>query len=230
MGARWWRGSSCAARPPTTRSPSEYLQMAMDTGLIHGESVLLIDLATCTRCDECVRGCADAHGGEPRFIREGEQVPQLAGPDRLLPVHRPRLHDGLPDRRDHPRGRARSRSRSTRATCIGCAQLRRALSVGQHRDGRDRRSSARTASPSSSPPSATCASAGPRARPASRCARTAPRCASPSRTWSASPRRCGDGAPAMSAAPGRCGPSSRATCSSPLAAASRCSLVYARGR
>jgi CRP-like cAMP-binding protein/Fe-S-cluster-containing hydrogenase component 2 len=56
------------ARDPTS---SEYLQMAMDTGLIHGESVLLIDLATCTRCDECVRGCADAHGGEPRFIREG---------------------------------------------------------------------------------------------------------------------------------------------------------------
>jgi len=59
-----------AARNPVS---SEYLQMAMDTGLIHGESVLLIDLSTCTRCDECVRGCADAHGGEPRFIREGQK-------------------------------------------------------------------------------------------------------------------------------------------------------------
>jgi CRP-like cAMP-binding protein/Fe-S-cluster-containing hydrogenase component 2 len=57
-------------RKPTS---SEYVQMAMETGLIHGESVLLIDLSTCTRCDECVRGCADAHGGEPRFIREGEK-------------------------------------------------------------------------------------------------------------------------------------------------------------
>jgi len=61
---------AAAARNPV---PSEYLQMAMDTGLIHGESVLLIDLSTCTRCDECVRGCADAHGGEPRFIREGQK-------------------------------------------------------------------------------------------------------------------------------------------------------------
>jgi CRP-like cAMP-binding protein/Fe-S-cluster-containing hydrogenase component 2 len=52
---------------------AEYVQMAMETGLIHGESVLLIDLSTCTRCDECVRGCADAHGGEPRFIREGQK-------------------------------------------------------------------------------------------------------------------------------------------------------------
>ena len=57
-------------RKPTS---SEYVQMAMETGLIHGESVLLIDLSTCTRCDECVRRCADAHGGEPRFIREGEK-------------------------------------------------------------------------------------------------------------------------------------------------------------
>jgi Fe-S-cluster-containing hydrogenase component 2 len=45
--------------------------MAMDTGLIHGESVLLIDLSTCTRCDDCVRACADTHGGTPRFVREG---------------------------------------------------------------------------------------------------------------------------------------------------------------
>jgi Fe-S-cluster-containing hydrogenase component 2/CRP-like cAMP-binding protein len=62
------RGAS--ARAPVS---SEYVQMAMETGLIHGESVLLIDLSTCTRCDECVRGCANAHGGEPRFIREGER-------------------------------------------------------------------------------------------------------------------------------------------------------------
>jgi CRP-like cAMP-binding protein/Fe-S-cluster-containing hydrogenase component 2 len=50
---------------------AEYLQMAMETGLIHGESVLLIDLETCTRCDDCVRACAETHDGTPRFIREG---------------------------------------------------------------------------------------------------------------------------------------------------------------
>jgi CRP-like cAMP-binding protein/Fe-S-cluster-containing dehydrogenase component len=62
-------------RGAVSRNPTsaEYVQMAMDTGLIHGESVLLIDLSTCTRCDECVRGCSDAHGGMPRFIREGQK-------------------------------------------------------------------------------------------------------------------------------------------------------------
>ncbi len=63
------------SRGAAARNPAafEQVQMAMDSGLIHGESVLLIDLATCTRCDECVRGCADTHGGVPRFVREGER-------------------------------------------------------------------------------------------------------------------------------------------------------------
>jgi CRP-like cAMP-binding protein/Fe-S-cluster-containing hydrogenase component 2 len=53
---------------------ADHIQVAMDTGLIHGESVLLIDLTTCVHCDECVRGCAEAHAGVPRFVREGERL------------------------------------------------------------------------------------------------------------------------------------------------------------
>jgi Fe-S-cluster-containing hydrogenase component 2/CRP-like cAMP-binding protein len=69
-------------RGVVSRNPlmSQYLQMAMDTGLIHGESVLLIDLSTCTRCDDCVRACADTHGGTPRFIREGTRYQHWSVP------------------------------------------------------------------------------------------------------------------------------------------------------
>ena len=93
---------------------SEYLQMAVDTGLIHGESVLLIDLSTLhalRRLRARVRRHARRHAAlRPR----GVQVPQLAGPDRLLPVHRSGLHDRLPDRRHHAAASGRPRSRSTR--------------------------------------------------------------------------------------------------------------------
>jgi Fe-S-cluster-containing dehydrogenase component/CRP-like cAMP-binding protein len=38
---------------------------------INGTKTMLIDLARCVRCDECVRACAATHDGNPRFIRTG---------------------------------------------------------------------------------------------------------------------------------------------------------------
>ena len=40
---------------------------------MQGNSILVMDLDVCTRCDDCVRGCASTHGGRPRFVREGEK-------------------------------------------------------------------------------------------------------------------------------------------------------------
>ncbi len=56
---------------------SEFLQTALDQGLVQGNSILVIDLDNCTRCDDCVRACADTHEGRPRFLREGEKVGNL---------------------------------------------------------------------------------------------------------------------------------------------------------
>jgi CRP-like cAMP-binding protein/Pyruvate/2-oxoacid:ferredoxin oxidoreductase delta subunit len=53
---------------------SEFIDTALNTGLVEGNSVLVIDLSVCTRCDDCVRGCASTHGGIPRFIREGDRI------------------------------------------------------------------------------------------------------------------------------------------------------------
>jgi CRP-like cAMP-binding protein/Fe-S-cluster-containing hydrogenase component 2 len=58
-------------------SQSEFIQAAMEKGLVQGSSILLIDLDTCTRCDDCVRGCAETHGGRPRFVREGDKYENL---------------------------------------------------------------------------------------------------------------------------------------------------------
>jgi CRP-like cAMP-binding protein/ferredoxin len=40
-------------------------------GLMEAQSLLLLDLESCTRCDACVRACADAHEGITRLVREG---------------------------------------------------------------------------------------------------------------------------------------------------------------
>jgi Fe-S-cluster-containing hydrogenase component 2/CRP-like cAMP-binding protein len=43
----------------------------VDQGLYNAQSLLVLDLEKCTRCDECAKACADAHGGVTRLIREG---------------------------------------------------------------------------------------------------------------------------------------------------------------
>ncbi|MGE3809096.1 MAG: cyclic nucleotide-binding domain-containing protein, partial [Gemmataceae bacterium] len=40
-------------------------------GLMNAQSLLVLDLERCTRCDECTKSCADAHDGVTRLIREG---------------------------------------------------------------------------------------------------------------------------------------------------------------
>jgi Fe-S-cluster-containing hydrogenase component 2/CRP-like cAMP-binding protein len=40
-------------------------------GLYNAQSLLVLDLESCTRCDECTKACADAHDGDTRLIREG---------------------------------------------------------------------------------------------------------------------------------------------------------------
>ncbi|GIW80886.1 MAG: hypothetical protein KatS3mg105_2693 [Gemmatales bacterium] len=46
---------------------SEFLSQ----GLMNAQSLLVLDLERCTRCDECTKACADAHDGVTRLVREG---------------------------------------------------------------------------------------------------------------------------------------------------------------
>jgi Fe-S-cluster-containing hydrogenase component 2 len=59
--------------------PSELMKEYVDQGLYEARSVLVLDLDSCTRCDECTRGCVQRHGTEShgvpmaRMLRDGKR-------------------------------------------------------------------------------------------------------------------------------------------------------------
>jgi CRP-like cAMP-binding protein/Fe-S-cluster-containing hydrogenase component 2 len=59
------------------RGVSADLESFLSQGLMGAQNLLLLDLEKCTRCDECVRGCASAHGGVTRLIRDGLRFDQF---------------------------------------------------------------------------------------------------------------------------------------------------------
>src|SRR5713101_2326149 len=55
---------------------SVQLEQFLSQGLMEAQSLLILDLDRCTRCEACVRACADAHDGVTRLIREGLRFEQ----------------------------------------------------------------------------------------------------------------------------------------------------------
>jgi CRP-like cAMP-binding protein/Fe-S-cluster-containing dehydrogenase component len=43
----------------------------LSQGLMEAQSLLILDLQNCTRCDACVNACAEAHDGVTRLVRDG---------------------------------------------------------------------------------------------------------------------------------------------------------------
>jgi CRP-like cAMP-binding protein/Fe-S-cluster-containing hydrogenase component 2 len=58
-------------RQRLARATDVPLDTFLAQGLMEAQSLLVLDLEKCTRCDACVRACADAHDGVTRLIREG---------------------------------------------------------------------------------------------------------------------------------------------------------------
>jgi CRP-like cAMP-binding protein len=58
-------------REQLTMLQSVPLDQFLAQGLMEAQSLLILDLERCTRCDACVRACADAHDGITRLVREG---------------------------------------------------------------------------------------------------------------------------------------------------------------
>lgn len=69
----WW-GRIPSRQPTDSATEGDRLEILGQQRLINGQQAMMIDLERCTRCDDCVRACADAHDGNPRFLRNGPVV------------------------------------------------------------------------------------------------------------------------------------------------------------
>ena len=60
-----------SANPAQVAAPPLPLNDMLERGLMQAQNLLLLDLESCTRCDDCVKACADSHDGITRLVREG---------------------------------------------------------------------------------------------------------------------------------------------------------------
>jgi CRP-like cAMP-binding protein/Fe-S-cluster-containing dehydrogenase component len=68
------RRASNQLRLQTTQSVP--IDQFLSQGLMEAQSLLILDLQNCTRCDACVNACADAHDGITRLVRDGLRFDQ----------------------------------------------------------------------------------------------------------------------------------------------------------
>lgn len=102
------------------QAPPLLLGTYLSEGLFQGQQMLVLDLESCTRCDECTKACADAHGdGHSRLLREGPRFGKFLVATSCRSCHTPYCMDGCPVDAIH-RG-AMSLEVRIDSHCIGCS-------------------------------------------------------------------------------------------------------------
>lgn len=93
----------------------------LSQGLFQGQKMLVLDLERCTRCDECTKACADAHGdGISRLLRDGPRFGKYLVATSCRSCRTPYCMDGCPVDAIH-RGKTTLEVRID-AHCIGCGR------------------------------------------------------------------------------------------------------------
>ncbi len=101
-------------------SPLSLVDFLVDHHLMNGAEAMVIDLERCTRCDDCVRACATAHDGNPRFVREGPQYGRFQFAGACMHCADPVCMIGCPTGAIH-RDKETGVVQINDPTCIGCA-------------------------------------------------------------------------------------------------------------
>src|SRR5262249_24001209 len=99
-------GLKAAPRPAVPgvegKPPPGLLREYVRQGLYQGQKMLVLDLKTCTRCDECTRACADSHKDPTlalrpaRLLREGLRFGDFLVATSCRSCHKPYCMEGCP--------------------------------------------------------------------------------------------------------------------------------------
>jgi Fe-S-cluster-containing hydrogenase component 2 len=117
-------GSAADAKSVTRRLSPEFEKL----GLIQGTQLMLIDLDRCTRCDECVRACADTHtDGRSRLFLEGPRFEHYLVPITCRSCLDPVCLIGCPVGSIH---RGDNKEIRIEDWCIGCNMCARQCPYG----------------------------------------------------------------------------------------------------
>jgi Fe-S-cluster-containing hydrogenase component 2 len=84
--------------PPRVRA--EYVRQ----GLYQAQKMLVLDLKSCTRCDECTKACADSHGRDARLLRDGNRFGDFLVATSCRSCHTPYCMEGCPVDAIHRKG------------------------------------------------------------------------------------------------------------------------------
>jgi len=87
---------------------------------LNGTQTMLINTDRCTRCDDCVSACADAHDGNPRFVRQGPVSNHVMVVNACMHCVDPVCMIGCPTGAIHRESQGGQVVINTE-TCIGCS-------------------------------------------------------------------------------------------------------------
>lgn len=97
------------------------LDFLVDRRYVQGSATMVIDLDRCTRCDDCVRACAQTHDNNPRFVRHGPIHGRHMIANACLHCADPVCMIECPTGAIH-RDQQEGQIVISEQTCIGCAQ------------------------------------------------------------------------------------------------------------
>ncbi|MCS6863517.1 MAG: cyclic nucleotide-binding domain-containing protein [Gemmataceae bacterium] len=108
--------------------PPGLLREYVRQGLYQGQRLLVLDLTSCTRCDECTRACAESHDGNARLLREGLRFGDFLVATSCRSCHNPYCMEGCPVDAIHRHGNHLEVIIENH--CIGCGLCERNCPYG----------------------------------------------------------------------------------------------------